>query len=133
MIDNRYRIALVVAVFIAAISFPILNSDLKLFKDIESTENRQLADKPEFDITHLDRYPVKYEKYYDDHFTLRSLMVKYFNQVNIDLFLKSPLPSKVVIGKDRWLFMAEKEIASYQGLDRFTEEELEAFKTELEY
>jgi alginate O-acetyltransferase complex protein AlgJ len=133
MINNKYRIGFLVAVFFAVIAFPVLNDEFGFVKDIESTENRKMAEKPKMDFTHLDPYPVKYEKYYNDNFSVRSLMVKYFNEFNIELFGKSPLPDKVVIGRDNWLFMAEKELDSYQGLNRFKEEELEAFKKEFDY
>lgn len=133
MINNKYRIGLLVAVFLLIIAFPALNDQFRFVKDIESTENRKMAEKPKINYTYLDPLPAQYEKYYNDNFSLRSIMVKYFNEMNIRLFAKSPLPDKVVIGKDNWLFMAEKELDSYQGLNRFTDEELAAFKKEFEY
>jgi alginate O-acetyltransferase complex protein AlgJ len=133
MISNKYRIGFLVAVFLVIIAFPVINDKLGLVKDIESKENRKMAAKPVMDFTYLDPYPAKYEKFYNDNFSIRSIMVKYFNLLNIEFFKKSPLPDKVVIGKDNWLFMAEKELDSYQGLKRFSEEELEAFNKEFEY
>jgi hypothetical protein len=133
MIENPLRIYLIVAVFLAIISFQIINEKTTLVKDIESSENRQMAAKPVMDFTFLDPYPAKYEKYYTDHFSIRSIMVKYFNILNIEVFKKSPVPDKVVIGKDDWLFMADKELDSYKGIHRFEQSELEAFKEEFEY
>ena len=133
MISNKYRIGFLVAIFLALISFPILNDEFKIVKDIQSTENRKLAEKPKLDVTYLDPYPVKFEAYYNDNFTIRSIMVKYFNLLNIKVFNKSPLPKKVVIGRNGWLFMADKELEAYQNLNSFNQEELEAFKKELDF
>jgi hypothetical protein len=133
MIHNKFRNYIVSVVFIILISFPICNSNLKLIKDIASNENRQLAPKPVLDIKLLDPFPEKYEKYYNDHFTLRSTLVKYYNLLNLRVFKKSPLPDKVVIGKEGWLYLAGNEMDSYRGLNRFTVSELEEFRLELEY
>lgn len=133
MIQNTFRIYVIATIFIALIAFPILNDEFKFVKDIESSENRKMASKPVMNFSYLDPYPAQYEKYYDDNFSIRSLMVRYFNLINIKAFRKSPVPDKVVIGKDNWLFMAGKELETYQGINRFEVEELEAYRLELEY
>jgi alginate O-acetyltransferase complex protein AlgJ len=133
MVHSKFRIVIVLIVFISVISFPIINDRLKLIKDIVSSENRKMASKPEFDVNLLDPYPDKYEKYYNDNFTIRSILVKYYNLVNLKVFKKSPIPDQVIIGNDGWLFLAGNENDSYRGKHRFKESELRAFKLELEY
>lgn len=130
---NKLRTYLIVLSFILLISFPIMNSHLQLVKDIAETENRKMAEKPVMVYTHLDAFPKQYEKYYNDNFTIRSIMVKYYNLINLEFFKKSPVPDQVVIGKDKWLFMAGKDLDCYAGLHRFDQSELEAIKEELEY
>ncbi len=133
MTHKAFRIYSIVVVFITIISFPIINGRLKLVSDIASSENRQMTQEPVMKLTYLDPFPGKYEKYYNDNFTIRFLMVKYFNLINIELFKKSPVPGQVVIGNNKWLYMAGKELESYKGENRFDQSELEAFKLELEY
>jgi hypothetical protein len=133
MTHQTFRIYFLVIIFLLLISFPIVNSKLNLVKDIASSENRKMASEPVMKFSYLDPYPRQYEKYYNDNFTIRFAMVKYFNLLNIDIFKKSPIPDQVVIGKDNWLFMAGKELESYKGLNRFDQSELDAFKQELEY
>lgn len=111
----------------------MINNKIKWVKDIASFENRQMAAEPIFNIALLDPYPLKYEKYYNDHFPLRSILVKYFNLLNIKLFKKSPIPDQAIIGNDGWLFLSGNELDSYKGLHRFEPQELLAFKKELEY
>lgn len=133
MAHHSFRIYIVTILFIALISFPFINDRVKLVKDLASTENRKMTIKPVMNFTYLDPYPAQYEKYYNDNFTIRSIMVKYFNLINIVVFKKSPVPDQVVIGKDNWLFVAGNEVDSYRGKNRFSQSELEKFKQELEY
>ena len=126
--QNKLRTYLIVLSFILLISFPIINSNLLLVKDIAKTENRKMAEKPDMVYTYLDGFPKQYEKYYNDNFTIRSIMVKYYNLINLEFFKKSPVPDKVVIGKDQWLFMAGNDLDCYAGIHRFEQSELEAIK-----
>ncbi len=129
----KFKSIFLTAIFIVIIGFPILNNSLKLVKDIKSTENRKMTAKPILNVNLLDPFPNEYEKYYNDNFRIRSLMIKYYNLINLTLFKKSPVPDKVIIGNDGWLFMANDEIDCYSGKHRFDQSELEAFKMELEY
>ncbi|MDY0281008.1 MAG: hypothetical protein RBR35_10660, partial [Salinivirgaceae bacterium] len=120
-------------VFIGLIAFPFVNQKLTLVKDIENTENRQAVAKPDFDIHHLDAYPSNFDKYYSDNFSIRQILIKQFNQLNLVVFKKSPLPDKVVIGKENWIFMGDNEVDSYQGKHRLNTHEMESMRIELEY
>lgn len=133
MTHQKFRINILIIAFIAVIAFPLINSNLHLVKDIASTENRKMQAKPAFDINLLDPFPAQYEKYYNDNFSVRAIMVKYFNYFNIKLFKKSPVPEQLIIGNNGWLFMAGHELDAYRGKFSFTESELEEFKLELEY
>lgn len=130
---NNFRFISITVLFILIISFPFINSRILLVKDAVSTENRQLSSKPDFDITSLDAYPEKYEKYYNDNFSMRNILTKYYNFLCVEAFKKSPYPDKVVIGKEGWLFPSGNQIESYKGINRLTTKELEAFRLELEF
>jgi len=129
----RFRISLTIIFFLAIISFPMINGQTGLIKDIKSTENREIAAKPDIETCPISDYPGEYEKYYNDHFSIRSILVKSFNVFELNILKKTPLPDKVVIGKDGWLFSSGDEEDSHRGLNPLTETELKAFKAELEY
>lgn len=133
MAHYKFRNILVSIVFLGLIFFPFINGKVWLLKDIENTENRQPAAKPEFDIKHLDAYPGNFDKYYSDNFTLRQRFIKYYNNLNLVVFKKSPVPDQVIIGDDGWLFSAGNEIDAYRGKRSLSTDELEAFRLELEY
>ena len=132
MNQARFRTYLIFIIFIAAISFPLINRNAQVIKDIQSFENRRMAQKPEFDIEHLDPFPAKYDTFYNDNFDLRNRFIKYFNIYNVRAFRKSPVPS-VVIGKDNWLYVMGDEMDSYMGKNRLSASELSSIKNELEY
>ncbi len=134
MAHIKFRIVFIVVIFLTIISFPIINENLSLVKDIASTENRRrMVPKPTFDINLLDPYPEKFEKYYCDTFTLRSTLIKYFNLINLTVYKKSPIPNQVILGNDGWLFKAGDELDTYTGKNYLKQSELEALKKELEY
>jgi alginate O-acetyltransferase complex protein AlgJ len=130
---NRFRAYGIVLVFLAIIVSPFLNDQFHLIKDIENFENRRLASFPKADSMLSGLFTYKLENYYNDHFSLRSRIINAFNFFNIYAFKKSPVPKYVIIGNDDWLFPVGEELDSYQGKNRLTPEELEAFKLELEY
>ena len=131
--ENKFRIILIAVLFITIISFSILNEGLGLVKDIASSENRKMAEKPNFDLKHLDSYPAKYEKYYNDNFSIRAILVRYFNIFNIKCLKKSPVPDQVIIGDDDWLFLGGNWLDSYKGKNRLKESELDEFRKELDF
>jgi hypothetical protein len=130
---RAFRSYIIIFAFIAVIAFPLLNKCIGIVNDIGSSENRQLSAAPTFEFNKLDPFPSLYDKYYSDHFTLRSRIIKAFNVLNIKLFEKSPIPDQVVIGKDGWLFMSGNEIDAYTGKLRFSNQELDLLRQELEY
>lgn len=86
------------------ILFPWVNHRFNWFEADISKENRVAADEPILDINHLDGYPEKYEKYYQDDFGLRSLFIQCRNQLDARVFQSSPVPKNVLIGKDGWYY-----------------------------
>lgn len=129
----KFRIYIITFGFIAGISFPLLNEKIKLITDIQNFENRKLGKKPELNISHLDPYPSWFEIYYNDNFNLRSRLLKLHNIAKLELFNSSPIPDRVIVGKDGWLFHSGPELDSYLGRDTLTQDELEGFRKELEY
>lgn len=119
--------------FLAFIFFSLTDKMLNITKDIENSENKKATEKPEFDINHLDNFPSKYEDFFNSNFTLRNYFIKHFNQAVITYLGKSPLPDKVIFGKNDWLFYGEKHLDFYRGIERFTEDELLDMKKELFY
>jgi hypothetical protein len=133
MVESRFKIITLTSAFIALINFPLFNGITGLVKDSENLENRRMASRPEFNVKLLDPFPATYEHYYNDNFAFRSLLIKYYNLFNLLAYKKSPFPDKVIVGHNGWLYLGINDFHCYLGWNRFTPEELEAFRLELEY
>ena len=133
MLQNKYQIYLLITVFIVIITFPVINAQIKIIEDIESSENREMVSFPTIDFSYLDKFPSDFNAYYSDNFSLRSLLIQWHTIFTLDLFEKSPIPDKLIIGKNDWLFLAGNELDPYRGKNNLTNAELEKFKTEFEY
>ena len=121
------------ALFLIIIYLPLSNEIFKFSEkqEISIKENRQLATKPIFNIAKLDPYPSLYEKYFNDHFIFRDELLKYHTYLNFFIFKQSPIPEKVTIGKDSWLFFTEKERAVYDGSFTLSTEQISEIISEL--
>lgn len=129
----KFKIVGLCAVFSCIIIFPMLNRTFELIKDVDSFENRQPAKQPSFNISKLDPFPNAFESFYNDGFNLRAKIIQGFNLYTLEYLKKSPIPEKVILGKENWLYSAGLEMESYQGKNRLTEKELSDFKLELDY
>jgi len=133
MLQNKYQNYLLITVFITMISFPFFNGQIKIVEDIENSENRMMVSYPNIDFTYLDKFPSDFNKYYNDNFSVRFLLIKWHSIFTLYFLKKSPIPDKLIIGKNNWLFLAGNELDPYKGKNGLTNDELEKFKKEFEY
>lgn len=110
---------------------PFVNKYLPIVKKVKSTENRALAEEPEFDIELLDPFPDAFEEYYNDHFSLRNNYNNYYNYLKFFHFGINPNPKKVLIGRDNWLFYNTNMTPAKRSDNLLTGEELLSIKKEL--
>lgn len=105
------------ALFVALIAFPLAGGLTGFYKseEISKRENRQLAQKPRFDVNWLDPFPTQYEKWYNDHFLFREQLIDLHIWTLLNELKESPYPELVTIGKEGWLYDAGKERDLYEG------------------
>lgn len=101
--------------------------------ETENSENRRLSDKPAMRIQKLDPFPQAYEAYYNDHFAFRNQLVKFYAELNLDVFEKCPYPDQVILGKKGQLFLVPKELDNYRRIHLFSAEELSKIESEFLY
>jgi len=133
MEKNRLKYKVLPVVFLIMTSFPMINNNIHVFVDGKDTENRALAEKPEFDFTNLDAFPKRYDAFYNDHFTLRNNLTYLHSSIAFYGFGKSPIPEKAFVGLDGFLFMKKNELEIYRGTNLYTKDELVSLKQEYEY
>lgn len=102
--------------------------------DKTNYENRNLAGKPTFLRKSWSKYPKAFDAYIDDHAAFKNQFVKLNNFIDFKVF-NTTSSEKVLVGKNQWLFYKYKNegdpIGSYQGINRYTSEQLETIKNNL--
>jgi alginate O-acetyltransferase complex protein AlgJ len=123
-------------VFLLLISTPLLDTVFRVSRPIFFRENRKPAPLPRFELRRPLAFLGQYESYFNDHFGLRTQMLRAHSRLVLKWFHTSPTP-KVILGRQDWLFLArggdsDNEVDYYRNLRPFTMQELEAFKNILE-
>lgn len=82
----------------------------------------------------MDAYTQQFTRYFQDNYVFKPLMFNINRMIQEGIFSESPIPQKVVKGKDGWFFLGESyshPIAESKGILTYTEKELSLIKTNL--
>lgn len=99
-------------------------------------ENRATAPWPDppRTLSDLRTYPLRLEQYFDDHFGLRSVLLRLDHFAKVIGFGVSPV-SKVLVGKAGWLYFKGEDSRAfdrwYRGSEPFTDAEIASLRDEL--
>ncbi|MGI1658568.1 MAG: alginate O-acetyltransferase AlgX-related protein [Desulfitobacterium sp.] len=122
----------IILFFLIMISLPLLSMIIGFTPKTLNNENRNLAAKPVLSKTNIGNYFKEYEKYFNDHFGFRDQLIYFNNLLNVKCFKVSTNPL-VIIGENNWLYYTgDKSLEDYKGLSRFTSDELEIIRRNLE-
>ncbi len=102
--------------------FTVFAPSMEIHK--ESSEKRRLADLPVLELRSLGEFPAQYDKWYRDHFGFRQELFRWNSWTHIKVLKASPMPDRVVMGKDGWFFQYNADVdGDYRGriLYNFTE------------
>jgi len=92
-------------------------------------EHKPKVDRPVYD-NNIFKYIKKFYNYYRNDYFARELAIYIYNSIVFDITGDSPVPEKVLLGKDYFLFNSAKNdgnsIADYQGYIELTNEQLES-------
>ena len=99
-------------------------------------EKRSSKSRIHFDIRSPHDFVKDYQDWFNDHFFLRSFLIRTQNRLRFKIFNKSPVP-KVILGKDNWLFQAKQNLPPdhpgyFSSIQPFTFNELEQWRIALE-
>ncbi|MFA8449769.1 MAG: hypothetical protein ACEPOW_03645 [Bacteroidales bacterium] len=129
---KKIKYILIPTGFILFLIFPKINVITHWVKPLNLEENRIMSEKPDFNITNLDPFPMAYEKYYNDNFCLKSNFVGRYNYFKFRLNKKSPNPKSVLVGKKDFFFYNDQSIKIVSGIFQYSKEQLDAFKKEIQ-
>ncbi len=124
----------VVLLFLAVISTPLALNVLGVDGADPSNENREMAPAPHWTGTwqSAKEYPEAFGRWFEDHFGLRSRLVRWFGEGR--LFLLGVSPSTTVLkGRNGWLFYADDSgVDDYVNREPLTRVEVGLWREALE-
>lgn len=95
-------------------------------QDQNNTEYRAKSEAPKWNIENWDLYLKKYNSYFEDQFGMRSELIQFYAKYKTKIWKTSPVPDKVLIGKENWLFTVEDSLMEdYRGMNKFSDKNLE--------
>ena len=123
--------AVLTVFFLLAIVLPLAAKFVLPDRAVATQENRRLARFPKLGLKGdiLAAFPSAFEKYYDDQFAFRDLLIRWHHLIKLRLLGVSPSP-KVVLGKDGWLF--DRDTVQYYAAPPLAPEALEKWRSFLE-
>jgi hypothetical protein len=129
---GRLKIYLLPICFLGLLFVHFTDQLMDFTDDGTNTENREMVSFPALRLDYLDPFPKDFQAYYNDHFKWRNPLISIYSKYNLNIMEKSPIPDKLVLGKERWLFRKEGNDI-YRGSTQFSPAELESIRKELEF
>ncbi len=113
------RPRLVAFTFAILLLLPTLDQVFGLSARFSSTENRKLNGMPPLNFPHLRSFVKQFDRYYKENFGWRNALFYAYSRWKFNIVGQSPLPEKVVVGKDGWLYLGNsynRVIDQHRGL-----------------
>jgi len=123
---------LVIGLFAIAVSFPLTRTRYKTDLTPSFEENRQLAQFPPLSLKPgaLIRFPRNFGRYFDDHFALRTMLIRWQAFARVKWLGDSSSPN-VFLGKNGWLFDGANIGLRPSGKPPLTQEQIARWRQSL--
>jgi len=113
------RAALLALVFFALLLLPAADQLLGLSERFSSTENRAASRPPVLHFPHVKTFARQFDQYYKENFGWRNALFYAYSRWKLNVLGESPLPEKVVVGKDGWFYLGNsynRVVDQHRGL-----------------
>jgi hypothetical protein len=104
--------------FILALLLPLTDEIWHYMPKVVNNEQRVLAEMPKLNRDSITLFSKKFENFYQDNFGFRQTLITLASKIKYTIFQSSPIPDKVSIGKDNWLFLSGRFYGITQELTR---------------
>lgn len=132
--SKRYRLVVIGFGFVALLLLPALDQWLGLSSHFKSTEKRILKPLPTFEFPHLRTFIYQFDQYYKENFGWRNALFYQYSHWKYTIVGASPLPEKVVIGKNGWFYpgnSVNNVVDQHRGLLPISEDTLQSVANRL--
>lgn len=116
---QKYRVFLIGIAFTVVLLLPTLDQWLGLSRSFKSTEKHALSPMPSFEFPHVQTFIAGFNQYFKENFGWRNALFYQYSQLKYVLMGISPLPYKVILGKNNWFYPGNdlnKIAEQHQGL-----------------
>ena len=134
--SKRFRFISTGIGFVALLVLPMLDQWLDLSAGFKSTEKRILAPFPTLDFPHVRTFISQFGLYYKENFGWRNALFYQYSNWKFRVLGVSPLPEKVVLGKNGWFFPGNSHnmvVNQYRGLRPLSSATLDSISRQLTY
>ena len=101
---TAFRLVLMGVCFAIGLLLPAFDQLVKFSANFPSTEKNIPAPLPTFHFPHVRTYIHAFNQYYKENFGWRNALFYQYSQLKYHVLGVSPLPQKVVLGKNGWFF-----------------------------
>jgi hypothetical protein len=126
---------LLVALFVLAVSVPLLGTIAGASGDAVLEDNRDAAPWPVVprDLASLTAWPEAFTRYFADHFAFRAHLVRWQARLRVELLHSSPT-SDVLLGREGWLFYGtDGAVEDFTAVHPLSAGELEEWRRTLQH
>ncbi|UFH55851.1 alginate O-acetyltransferase AlgX-related protein [Spirosoma sp. KNUC1025] len=102
--QSRFKTKMLAWGFAVLLALPTLDQWLGLSSGFASTEKRILTPFPTFQYPHIQTFIAQFNQYYKENFGWRNALFYQYSQWKYHVLHTSPLPEKVVVGKNGWFY-----------------------------
>lgn len=115
---NNPRSRILAFGFAALLLLPTFDQILGFSEQFQSTENKRNT-RPELHFPHVRSFVKQFDPYYKENFGFRNALFYIYSRWQLWGLKQSPLPEKVVVGKQGWFFLGDSYnnvIKQHRGL-----------------
>jgi alginate O-acetyltransferase complex protein AlgJ len=116
---NNHRFRILAFGFAALLLLPALDQVFGFSERFQSTENKQQNKRPVLHFPHVRSFVKQFDPYYKENFGFRNALFYVYSRWQLRGLNQSPLPEKVVVGKNGWFFLGDSYnnvIKQHRGL-----------------
>src|SRR5271157_3230122 len=131
--SHKMKDMAMIAVFLVAITMPLIGLIFRLDAGMKLQENRVLASMPELTLQRaaLAAFPGKFETYFNDQFGFRQRLIHWLSIAKV-LGLGVSSSRDVILGRKGWIFYGALDLEFYRSLQPLKPQQLEAWQQLLE-
>ena len=116
---QKFRFLMTGILFAILLLLPALDQWQGFSENFKSTEKHALTPMPSFEFPHVQTFIVEFNQYFKENFGWRNALFYQYSQLKYVLMGVSPLPHKVILGKNNWFYPGNdvnKIAEQHQGL-----------------